>query len=444
MEETAISRSRSPEASTARARRRPLSGMARWSAAALAACLLSACRGGGPPPLAMTSGPTEQQAKDLEQQLAARPNDRTLQLRLGNLQVERAHPEAALALLREASVGRETAGAASLLLARISEAPALAPEALPAAQQAVAAAPGDPRSWEGLVRILYRMGRRGPAEAALQEAVRRFPNVQRFRFMQAEALTEEGATQQAVATYRAALAKQPEPGPQLMLAVLLARLQRTRDAREAFEKAVALDPSSVAAYLGLARVYQDLGQLDQAEKAAYTALQVAPEDPEAAYVLARVLRARGDGRTARELLDRVLEQRPQHVDALYERGLVALDAGEARDAVSYLGEVIQRQPERTEARQAYARALRAAGDARGAAEQTRLAGEAAELDQRRNQLTARLSENPRDPDRWCDLADFYRQHGIRERALDAYGRAARLAPRHRRAAEGLASLKSAP
>lgn len=393
-----------------------------------------------PPRVGSPVGPTEAYARELQQEVEAKPGDVGLQLRLGNLHVERRQFDLALAPLEKAAGHPQTAGAASLLLAKGADVPERAATVLPYAQTAVAAAPTDARSWEGLVRVLYTLGKREEAGAALHEALRRFPRVQRFRFMQAEALAQDGSTHESVRVYRAALKAHPDAGAQLMLGLLLARLRQTRDAQQAFTRAIELDPAAVAPYLGLARVNLELGQLDAAEKAAYSALQVAPEDPEAAYLLARVLLARGDAaslRTARELLDRVLAQRPDHMNALYERGVVRLKSGDSRGAVRDLQEVVAVQPERTDARQSYASALRAAGDAKAAAEQQRVAGEIAELEQRRDELTARISQNPKSAAAWCDLGDFYLQHDIYDRALDAFGRARRLEPANARAAAGL-------
>jgi tetratricopeptide (TPR) repeat protein len=373
------------------------------------------------------------------------PQDALLQLRLGNLYVLRKEKAEAIPPLLAASGDPRTAGSASVLLAEAVRDSDLAASALPGAQRAVAAAPLDPRAWEGLVRVLYAAGRPDAAAVTLSTAVRRFPRAPRLRFIQAEGLAETGDTRQAVAVYQSALRQLPDPGAQLMLAMLLARMSVPDQARTAFERAIDLDPTSVPAYLGLAKANLELGLLPQAERAAYSALQVAPEDPEAIFMLGRVLVARGEPettRTGRELLDRVLQVRPDHADARMQLAQMKLRAGDAAGAARDFEEVLARQPNRLDARQEYTKALQRAGETKAAAEQQTLLSQLQELEQRRYELTSRANQNPRSAEAQCDLGEFYLQHGAYPKALAAYQRALAIDPDSQRAAAGVRAVQA--
>jgi len=398
-----------------------------------------------PPPRARAvTGPTAEQQREVEAQAAARPDDPLAQLQLGNLYVDLGRMREALPPLEKAAGHPRTAAAAGLLLARVGE-KGPHERVIPAAQMAVAAAPKDARSWEGLVRVLYSQGKPELAVAALNEAIRLFPEAQRLRFIQAETLEQDGLNLQAAKVYQKALAKLPDANAQLMLALILARSHAIPEAKRAFQKALELDPGAVPARLGLVKANLDLGLLNEAEQSAYAALQVAPEDPEAMFLLAQVLRQKGDPesqRSSRELLDRVLTLRPEHVDARYAVGQMKLLARDGKGAVREFEEALASQPHRNEIRRSYAEALRLAGEPKRAAQEQALAGQLAEVEQRKNELEQRVDQSPRSAAARCDLADFYLENGAVPLAIKEYERARALEPNNRRAAAGL--VKATP
>lgn len=416
--------------------------------AAAGAWVLSARRSGPPPPvLAVSSGPTADQSAAVIQAARERPTDPVAQLALGSLLAGAGRRHEAIPPLLVAARDKRTAGAAAVLLAECADDPSRTGPALQGSKVAVEAAPNDPRAWEGLIRCHFARGDRAAADAALQTALRRFPNVARLRFILAERLEQDGDVKEAVRVYGAALKQEPDPGRQLQLAFLLARMQTPDAARVAFQKAVELDPSSVGPYLGLCKTNLELGLVDEAEKAAYSAIQVAPEDPEGAYLLARVLITRGDAesiRTARELLERVLVVKPAHDDAPYQLALCHFRQGSPRQAAALLSRVVAESPDRFDARQNLGKALRQAGDIKAAEEQERLAAELAALEQERTEYVVRISHDPRNPKPYCDLGDFYMKHGAREKAASTYARALALDSRYTRAREGLARAQQAP
>jgi tetratricopeptide (TPR) repeat protein len=399
-----------------------------------------------PPALDVVSGPSHAQVEMLEKSASATPGDPFVQVQLANAYLALTRAQPAYTPLAKAVRHPATAGAASQLLSQWGTASGDHAAALPLQQTAVAIAPKDPRTWEGLIRTLFALGKIEPANAALAEAIRRFPAAPRLQFIRAEAMADGGSPLQAAQVYERILAKTPDPDAQLMYAVLLARLKSPQRAKVAFQRAVELNPAELTAYLGLAKVNLDLGLTPEAERAAYSALQIAPEDPEAMYVLGQVLLATAGAEQtdmAEALLKRVTTLRPDHMEARYQYGIARLRHRDPKGAIREFETVIAQQPDRLELRQNYARALAAAGDAAAAKEQQKFAGELAELRQKEGLYTSRADGNPKDVGARCDLADFYLQNGAAARAIREFERALTLAPGNARARDGLDKARKA-
>jgi len=388
----------------------------------------------------ITRGPDEARLRDLMRNAESHPDDAAAQLRLASGRLARGEVSDAFVPLLRASRQRASAVAASELLLQCGTEHGRYQEALPGLQNAVAAAPAEPVVWANLVRALYALGQQGPADAARQEADRLFPASPDLAYLRAELLAEAGESRKAAKVYQDSLKRTPAAKGEIALGVLLARMQAPQPAKEAFRRAVALDPASVTAYLGLAKSNLELGLTREAEQAAFTALQVAPDDPQAIYMVGLVLSRRGrpeDLRTAAELFERAVALNPAHIDAEYRLGALLAQSGDPHSAVRHLEKVLQREPERLEARQAFAKALRQVGRKAEAAQQEVLAQQLAELEQRRYELTSRVSQKPDDVDARCALAEFYLEHEALPRAVREFQRVLKTAPGNSRAKRGL-------
>jgi tetratricopeptide (TPR) repeat protein len=392
------------------------------------------------PRVAVGQGPDEARLRELKRDAEQHPDDPAAQLRLASGLLARREVGDAFVPLLRASRKPQGAIAASELLLQCGTEYGRYQEALPGLQNAVGALPQKPLVWANLVRALYALGQPGPAEAAQQEAERRFPGAPELAFLRAELLAEGGETRKAVQLYQTTLKRSPIAKGEVALGVLLARMHATQPAKEAFRRAVALDPASGTAYLGLAKTNLELGLTKDAEQAAFSGLQVAPDDPQAIFIVGLVLAKRGgpdDLRTAAELFERAVALNPEHIDAEYQLGALLTSSGDSRAAVRHLESVLQREPERLEARQAYARALRKAGRKEEAAQQDVLAQQLAELEQRRYELTSRVSQKPNDVNARCELGEFYLEHQAVPKAVREFERVLKTAPGHSRALRGL-------
>jgi len=109
------------------------------------------------------------------------------------------------------------------------------------------------------------------------------------------------------------------------LAEATAKIGDHQEAARLFEKALAAEPDSVPALLGLGTSYAALGQQGRAESALLRAHELEAGNVEVLTALARVQLNKGDPAKAVEYYDLALRRRPTDLSALTGKG-VALDA----------------------------------------------------------------------------------------------------------------------
>lgn len=408
-----------------------------------AGVFLGRARAEAPPEVLAQLGPTPADLAAAQKAVQEKPDDATAQLRLGSVHLALGDLRSARTAFAAAARKPQTASAASDGLRKIARATGEWVETLPDLEEALVWGQRDPRVWANYIVALTRAGQLPKAEAAVAEGRHQLKNPKLFPVEEAELLAAQGSTRRAADLYEAGLKQSSDSEATLDYALLLARMGARQRAQAAFQRAVELDPSASLAYLGLAKIHLEMGRVQPAEEAAFSALQVTPDDPEAMYLLGRALEEKGGpepSRTAEELFGRVLVLNPRHEDARYHRGVLRLRAGDARSAIRDFEDTLSANPRRLDARQSYVRALQAAGEKSRAAEQQKIAGELAYLEQRRYQLTQRVSRSPRNTAARCDLAEFYAQNGATPMARREFQRVLEQEPDNQRARAGLERL----
>lgn len=166
-----------------------------------------------------------------------------------------------------------------------------------------------------------------------------------------------GHRTEALAEVRRALATDPlSASANLGLADLLLDDGQAADALEQCRKALAISASDAAAYLVQAAIYEDLGAFDEAEAALETAARLAPRSPAALLEVARLQALTGRRQEARRTLARSLASEPRYVPpvrlarlqvALGENGR-ALETLERAFAEKAVGLLLPRQDARFE------------------------------------------------------------------------------------------------
>lgn len=166
-------------------------------------------------------------------------------------------------------------------------------------------------------------------------------------------------------------------------------------ARGAYEEALALDSTNANAHMMYGQFLEDQGALETALAHSRRALAISPENTNYQFVVGAQLYRTGHLEEAARHLKRAADQRLLHSAAQYNLGQVLRRLGRPEEADYY-----------------FARA----DTARRLIEEISSAQEQA-------------SQTPNRVDSWMRLGDLYREARAFDRALQAFGRAARVRPR---------------
>lgn len=145
-------------------------------------------------------------------------------------------------------------------------------------EQAVALAPDLAEAHNGLGLLRQRQGRLEDAVTHYRRAIALRPNYAAAHNNLGTTCRELGRFDQAIGHYETALGLEPNPQIQANLAAILERANRPEAARQAAEKALALDPSDAKSRLVLAKVKVRAGDREGARRD-YEALIAALAEP---------------------------------------------------------------------------------------------------------------------------------------------------------------------
>ncbi len=162
------------------------------------------------------------------------------------------------------------------------------------------------------------------------------------------ALTRDGKTDAAIASYEAILAT--APGVPLVHYNLGAAYKKKGDlakAEASMRKAVELDPGFVDGYVGLATLLAESGKPDQAIEAVRQGATANPKSGRLQYALGVLAEGKGDSATAREAFLKAEELDPQNVETQYHLATVALNMNDRAEAIARLERFVATAPEGT-------------------------------------------------------------------------------------------------
>lgn len=118
-----------------------------------------------------------------------------------------------------------------------------------------------------------------------------------------------------------------------------AELGKVDSARYEYEQAIMQNDSLAEAYIRLAVLHQNNGEVEQALSNAQRALVLRPEDPDYRYIVGNALLQSGNLAEAEAQLRRTIEQQPGHAKAHYSLGTVLARLGKQGEAERYLAKV---------------------------------------------------------------------------------------------------------
>ena len=204
-------------------------------------------------------------------------------------------------LERQARQGPQWA-AARVGLSRVAAATGTFDAAAELAREAVAAAPGEPRTWEQLASVAADAGNVAALGEVVGELSRRFPARPLTAYFQGSLAFLQGDLEAAAA--RALDATRGDGAlarAHNLLGAARASQGRPAEARAAFQRALEADPTDATTYVNLARLESTQGDFERARGLLAEALVVAPDADEARAGLAAVLDRLGQPERARAL-----------------------------------------------------------------------------------------------------------------------------------------------
>jgi arylsulfatase A-like enzyme/tetratricopeptide (TPR) repeat protein len=226
-------------------------------------------------------------------------------------------------------------------------------------------------AWTTFERALgqLRSGRPAGAIEILRPLAASHPEAQVFQTTLALALRENGDAREALAIYKAAVAKWADD-PALFhdLAAAAREAGALNEAMRAEQAALALDDSSAMAQNGLGLLHADAGRAAEAVAAFERAVQLDPGNSSYWANLGNARQASGNRAGAEAAYRKALEADAEFADALNGLGTLYVQDGRAPDAVALFERALARDPQLHEARLNLGIALQESGQLQRAAD----------------------------------------------------------------------------
>ncbi|MCW5977247.1 MAG: tetratricopeptide repeat protein [Bryobacteraceae bacterium] len=259
--------------------------------------------------------------------------------------------------------------------------------------------------------------------AQLEAALRAHqPTRPEFYFELAQAYANEGASERAIAQYRAALARDPKYAPAMR--GLASALLKTGDAAAALiqlESARAIDPGDAQTLHELGRAYYQLGRRADAVSALEAALRSDPDMPEVHDTLGNVLLEMGRPDRAEASLREAIRRQPDFSSAHNNLGNALVARNNFEEAEYHFRQSVSLAPSNAVARYSYGAALASRG----------------RFDEAQTQIEAAVKLKPDFGEAQEILGNLYARKGDWARAVRPFREAVRVRPQFGRARLGL-------
>ena len=281
-----------------------------------------------------------------------------------------------------------------------------------------------------LANVFVAQGDTNQAESTLLKAIELQPDSQQSYLMLAQLYTAANQNQKALAELQTALAKNPKDAGALMLMGMTYDAEKKyADARDAYEKLLAIAPNNGMAMNNLAYLYaENLGQIDKGYQLASRARDLAPTDPSIADTLGWILHQKGQDSSALSLLKESAAKLYAVPEVQFHLAMTYYMMGDEANARTAFQRALQLNgdfPEKSECNQCLAvlaiDANTAGADARA-------------------WLEKRVASQPNDPIALVRLANIYQREGTVDKAIATYEAALQAGPQNVAAMVNLARL----
>jgi len=212
-----------------------------------------------------------------------------------------------------------------------------------------AVAPGSAPSGEiARARQLLQAGSTDQAIILLRHAIERDPRNADAHLLLGTALALVPEEAESIQELRQAVALRPDGGAYYTLGTALARFDDLKAAREAFEKALVLEPDFADAHVGLGLILAQQQDLDSAKDHFERALKGQGSAPSAArthYLLAKLFTSQHQYTQARRELEAAIKLRPMYAQAYLALGLVSKDLHDEAGALAAFEQAARLSPD---------------------------------------------------------------------------------------------------
>jgi tetratricopeptide (TPR) repeat protein len=282
-------------------------------------------------------------------------------------------------------------------------------------------------------KILAAEGKWDVAQAELHKALQVDPNFVAACDLLVQSYLATNKVPQAITELQAQLAKAPNAQALLTLALLYERTGNFPQARDVYEKLLAINPNFVLVLNNLAYLYTEhLNNLDKAYELARKARDVQPQDPAVADTLGWVLYKRGDYQQALSLLQESAEKAPDNPEIQFHLGMTAYMMGQtdiAKVAFKKAANTAKDFPSKDESKHRLAMLEN---------------GTSVSPELSIAQLEAMTKEQPNDPISQVRLGEAYEKMGSADKAATAFQQALKINPKLIAAVTKLAQLNAGP
>lgn len=225
--------------------------------------------------------------------------------------------------------------------------------------KAVVLAPTDPGAVTQLALVLADMEQISDALATLDQALVQAPGHTDLLLTRAALQRRTGDVEGAISTTQMAVAFNGTSAHAFhALGLSLAQARQTDTAREAFAKAVDLDPEYADAWVNRGVVEKELGLLEAAHLSYARALSLHPDDAIIHNNYGNLLLAKGQLVEAMDSYQRALDLDPAYVDAAVNLALAYREKGDARKSLEALEDIANEYPDHVSVLNSYGNALR--------------------------------------------------------------------------------------
>jgi tetratricopeptide (TPR) repeat protein len=282
-------------------------------------------------------------------------------------------------------------------------------------------------------QVYWVAGQTNRAESSMAKAIDLDPNISGAYLALARLYVQSHQLPQALARLEALVSKTNNIAAMLEIGELHEEAKQMDEARDAFEKLLAVEPSFVPALNNLAYLYSEhYGNLQKAVELASRAHELRPDDPFVADTLGWILYQQGQYSHALSLLQESLEKEPGSAEVQMHLGMVFYMLEDEDVARLHLQQALSSRedyPGKAEARQCFD--LLAIDPATVTPAQREL-------------LKTRLHDNPHDPVPLTRLAAIDELHGETDDAAQAYQKLVAENPQDWKAMIKLSQLYSGP